>query len=149
MGSRQPSRVFDFYPLEDRILLSGEGLDGAEMSVDGDPDFAASLLADMAADGEASIDPALAAGLDPTSGDAIAAQQDVADSPTFDPALPLEVVFVDSAVDDAETLLDGLRGEGDGQTQWLVVELAADQDGIEQITRNPGRTLRCRCDPHR
>ncbi len=134
MGSNKRSRIFDFYPLEDRILLSGEGLDGAEMSVDADPDFAASLLADMTADGEASVDPALAAGLDPTSGDAIAVPQDVADSPTFDPALPLEVVFVDSAVDDAETLLDGLRGEGDDQTQWLVVELAADQDGIEQIT---------------
>ena len=60
--------------------------------------------------------------------------QDVADSPTFDPALPLEVVFVDSGVEDAQTLLDGLRGEGDDQTQWLVIELAADQDGIEQIT---------------
>ncbi len=134
MGKSRQSRIFDFYPLEDRILLSGEGLDGAEMSVDADPDFAASLLADRTADGEASVDPALAASVDPTSADAIAVPQDVADSPTFDPALPLEVVFVDSAVDDADTLLDGLRVEGDGQTQWLVVELAADQDGIEQIT---------------
>ena len=44
LGSSKRTRVFDFYPLEDRILLSGEGLDGAEMSVDADPDFAASLM---------------------------------------------------------------------------------------------------------
>ena len=60
--------------------------------------------------------------------------QDLADVPTFDAAFPLEVVFVDSDVDDAGTLLDGLRQGGDSRTQWLIVELSADQDGVQQMT---------------
>ncbi len=54
--------------------------------------------------------------------------------PTLDPALRLEVVFIDGGVDDAETLLDGLRGNREDHTQWLVLELSADEDGIDQIT---------------
>ncbi len=64
---------------------------------------------------------------------------DFSDSPSFDPALPVEVVFVDAGVEDAQTLLDGLRGDDQGETQWLVVELSADEDGVEQITRELSR----------
>ena len=138
MTGIESKRRFDFYQLEDRILLSGEGLDGAEM-VEGDPAFAAALMAELEmAEGQVLEDPAVAAVLNPT---AILAHDetseeagDLADTHTFDPALPLEVVFVDSAVEDAETLLDGLREGGADQTQWLIVELSADLDGIDQIT---------------
>ena len=136
MANKQ-QRIFDFYPLEDRVLLSGEGLDGADLSVDADLDLTASLLAEVTADGQATEDPAVAAALvAPAAGNDEQDSNDLADAPTFDPALPLEVVFVDAGVEDAQTLLDGLRGDGDQQTQWLVVELSANEDGVEQITRS-------------
>ena len=137
VGNKKRPRIFDFYPLEDRVLLSGEGLDGAEVSVDPDAEISAALMADVDADGEAAENPAVAAALVSPAGnneEHESKSSDLADMPTFDPALPLEVIFVDAGVDDADTLLDGLRGESDDTTQWLIVELDADRDGIEQIT---------------
>ena len=49
--------------------------------------------------------------------------------------LPLDVVFVDADVQDSKILIEGLRGSKGDQTQWVIVELAPDQDGVEQITR--------------
>ncbi len=135
MAATDTSRVFDFYPLEDRILLSGEGMEGAEVAVDGD--VSAAILAALGeADGEFQPDPVISAALVPpvVSEEAESTSEDLADTPTFDPALPLEVVFVDAGVEDSETLLAGLRGDGQDSTQWLIVELSADEDGIEQIT---------------
>ncbi len=63
MGAREQPRVFDFYPLEDRILLSGEGIDGSELSVDADAAISASLMAEVFADGQASEAPAVTAAL--------------------------------------------------------------------------------------
>ncbi len=134
VGEKDSGRVFDFYPLEDRILLSGEGLDGAELAPDAD--FVASLMAEIAeAEGQPSADPALVAADDALAAGSIPAENDFADAPTFDLDHPLEVVFVDSGVDDADTLLDGLRESRDDQTQWLIVELSADTDGIQLITQ--------------
>ena len=136
MRNKQQPRIFDFYPLEDRILLSGEGIDGSELTVDADADVSASLFAEAMADGQVTDDPAVAATLlPPATGEQDTDSNDFADAPTFDPALPLEVVFVDAGVEDAQTLLDGLRGDGEEQTQWLIVELSADEDGVDQITR--------------
>ncbi|WP_372898259.1 DUF4347 domain-containing protein, partial [Stieleria sp.] len=59
----------------------------------------------------------------------------MADTPSFDPTRRLEVVFVDAGVDDSETLLAGLRdGSADG-TQWSIVRLSSDEDGVTQITQ--------------
>ena len=132
MGKQEPSRVFDFYPLEDRILLSGEGLEGAEAAPEVDPELTASLMAEMAPEGQATPNHPSHEHQDPQ-------QNDLADVPPFDPALPLEVVFIDAGVEDSQTLLDALRGEGEDQTQWLVVELNVDEDGIEQITQRLSR----------
>ena len=131
MGKQKPSRVFDFYPLEDRILLSGEGLDGAEAAPEVDPDLTASLLAEISSDGQSTS----ATTIESTDPHQSAADNDLAGDPQFDPALPLEVVFLDAGVEDAQTLLDGLRGGDEDQTQWYLVELDHGQDGIEQITR--------------
>ena len=49
--------------------------------------------------------------------------------------LPLNVVFVDADVQDSKILIEGLRGSKGDQTQWVIVELAPDQDGVEQISR--------------
>ena len=135
MGKQETSRVFDFYPLEDRILLSGEGLEGAELAPDVDPELTASLMAEMAADGQATNQ----VPSDQTEPNSPTDSSDAIDPKIFDPALPLEVVFIDAGVEDAQTLLDGLRGEGEDQSQWLIVELNADEDGIEQITQTLSR----------
>ena len=103
-----------------------------------DADLSAALLAEMSADGQATDNAAVAAALmtPAPGGDDQALINDVADNPIFDPALPIEVVFVDAGVEDAQTLIDGLRDGGQNGTQWFVVELSADEDGIEQITRS-------------
>ena len=70
----------------------------------------------MSADGQATNDAAVAAALvTPATGNEEhdLSLSDFADSPIFDPALPIEVVFVDAGVEDAETLLDGLRDGGE------------------------------------
>ncbi|MDE0866601.1 MAG: DUF4347 domain-containing protein, partial [Rubripirellula sp.] len=138
MANTSKRRVFDFYPLENRILLSGDTLDGAE--VPGGEDVAAVLMAEVGAVVEH----------DATTGESASASQfiaaDVSDrtrhmeaasegTVNLDAALPLEIVFVDSGVQDSEGLLDGLRGESSNESQWLIIELAADQDGIDQISR--------------
>ncbi|MFK8113887.1 MAG: DUF4347 domain-containing protein, partial [Rubripirellula sp.] len=127
-------RVFDFYPLEDRVLLSGEGLEGVESPVDGNAELAASLMGE--ADGQVMEDPGVAVALVPPVQEEENQRviHDVADAPTLDPALPIEVVFVDAGVDDSETLIDGLRNDSGSQSQWVVLELNAEEDGIEQIT---------------
>ncbi|HBE69261.1 MAG TPA: hypothetical protein DDW52_14020, partial [Planctomycetaceae bacterium] len=53
--------------------------------------------------------------------------------PSFDPARSIEVIFVDGAVEGSDTLIDNLR-QGDTSTQWLIVRVGSDQDGIEQVT---------------
>ena len=137
MDQHQPTRVFDFYPLEDRILLSGEGIDVAEAAPEVDADLSASLMAEISADGQATDTRAVAVTSSQNeqgSGHVELGTDDLADPPVFDPALPIEVVIMDSGVDNAETLLNDLRNEGDEQTQWLVIELSGDEDGIRQIT---------------
>lgn len=137
MPNSDSKRSFEFYPLENRILLSGEGLDGGELP-DVDPELVASLVSEVDADGQAIEDRANMATLNPTLAQATEATEDsrdFADSPTFDPALPLEVIFLDAGVPDTDTLINGLRDDGDQQTQWLIIELAANEDGIQQITR--------------
>ncbi|MEM8672094.1 MAG: DUF2341 domain-containing protein, partial [Planctomycetota bacterium] len=131
-------RVFDFYPLEDRILLSGEGLDGVDAGIDADPTLTEALLADIDAEGEAAQNgnatlPASENAPSPNSDSSDTETTDQDGVPVFDPAKPLEVVFIDAAVEDAETLIEGLQNNS-GETQWLVIELSADQDGIAQIS---------------
>ncbi|WP_442510878.1 VCBS domain-containing protein [Novipirellula sp. SH528] len=131
------SREFDFYPLEERILLSGEGVDGLDGSMEIDFDLEAALLSQLSeADGEVVGDLATPAAQPlNTDHDVIdIATVDVAEAEVLDPAQPIEVIFVDAGVEDAETLIEGLRADADGQTQWLIVRLQAEQDGILQIT---------------
>ncbi|WP_372722763.1 DUF4347 domain-containing protein, partial [Novipirellula sp.] len=135
------SREFDFYPLEDRILLSGDGLDGLDGAMDIDFDLEAALLSQLSeADGEVVGDVATPT-LQPLLPDQDVidvATDDVAEPEVLDPAKPIEVIFVDAGVEDAETLIEGLRSDADGQTQWLVIRLQADQDGLLQITETLG-----------
>lgn len=139
MSEQKPKRVFDFYPLEDRVLMSGTGADGLEgLDAPVDIDLAEALLAQVAeADGMVT-DPLR--GEDPSNDDSSSDDQQVDEHDiqepgfAFDSARPLEVIFVDAGVEDADVLLSGLRADGDVQTQWLVIEISADEDGVEKIS---------------
>ncbi len=123
-------RVFDFYLLEDRILLSGEGVDGADASGQVDAELSAALMAEV--DGEGQADPEVHAAL-ANSSELETPASELADTESTDPLQPLEVVFVDEGVEDAQTLLEGLQRDA-GERQWLVVYLSGQENGIDQIT---------------
>ncbi|MEM8671871.1 MAG: DUF4347 domain-containing protein, partial [Planctomycetota bacterium] len=133
----EPPHVFDFYPLEDRILLSGEGIDGVDIGPAPDPALTEALLADFAPDGEAlDLNQQTPGSSNVPNEHADALLIDPSEPLSLiDPLKPLEVVFIDANVDDAQTLIDGVRSQGDSETQWLIVELSGDQNGIEQISR--------------
>lgn len=136
--AKKPHRVFDFYLLEDRVLLSADGLDATDASAHSDVELLDAVMTEV---------------LDPThpiereillESDRVDSTEPVkADSSSnlwFEPdqvdsTRPIEVVFIDQAVEDADSLISGLRDNSDGTTQWVVVRLVADQDGIEQITQ--------------
>jgi len=46
----------------------------------------------------------------------------------------IEFVFVDAAVANADTLLDGMRESADPDIDWKIVWLDAESDGVDQIT---------------
>uniref|UniRef100_UPI003564C6E5 DUF7948 domain-containing protein n=1 Tax=Stieleria sp. TaxID=2795976 RepID=UPI003564C6E5 len=60
---------------------------------------------------------------------------DVAALPASIPGASIQVVFVDAGVQDADTLVEGLRQGAEGNTQWLIVRLSEDADGVEQISQ--------------
>ena len=56
MSGQKPKRVFDFYPLEDRVLMSGTGVDGLEgLDAPVDIDLAEALLVQVAEAGLGAI----------------------------------------------------------------------------------------------
>ena len=134
-------RVFDFYPLEDRVLLSGESADAADVGASADADLAALLLESLAAaDGQANSEPAvgsLAESSDERQSQ-LGGDADLADASAVDPAESLEVIFVDARVQDSESLLGGLQDQQSSSSQWLVVHIDGDQDGIELISSTLG-----------
>ena len=138
MEKKQKRRVFDFYPLEDRVLLSGEGTDGLDCVADADPELTEALLAaDSGSNSHLDAADLMPAGEAPATDDNDGNEgTDIhasIDTPSFDPALPLEVIFIDEGVEDSDVLLNDLRAGSDG-TQWLVITLSSDRDGIDQIT---------------
>ncbi|EGF24298.1 Pentaxin, partial [Rhodopirellula baltica WH47] len=129
-------RDFHFFQLEDRVLLSGEGLEAIDV-VAPDAELLESLNAELD-----SIDAALN-DFDITDvtpdGEARRPKDDPefydpADGPiTIDPARPIEVIFIDEGVQESDTLIQNLRNQNE-DTQWVVVRLASDQSGIDQIS---------------
>ncbi|MFG0253495.1 MAG: DUF4347 domain-containing protein, partial [Rhodopirellula sp. JB053] len=143
-------RNFHFFRLEDRVLLSGEGLDPTlEMNPDADTvaDLQADILQGDTVGLENDIDAIEAAVLaaagetqplqdeqTDSSGDFAEVFDVVSAAEQLDPARPIEVVFVDASVEDSETLLADMREGGSDGAQWVVVMLESDRNGIEQIT---------------
>ncbi|MCO8120950.1 DUF4347 domain-containing protein [Stieleria sp. TO1_6] len=128
MAATSGARVFDFLQLEDRVLLSADGPDGDVLL----PNSDAEML-------DALVDQAAAEAMFPTTPDSNFSDHD-ADLAAQDwgnqerEALRREVVFVDQNVRDYETLVGGLREQDPGRIEWVVIEIAADSDGVKQIT---------------
>ncbi|WP_372898890.1 DUF4347 domain-containing protein, partial [Stieleria sp.] len=141
MSANHPPRVFDFFLLEDRVLLSADGPDTADLPFDADVELLDAAMTQMLQSAAPGASDELF-GAHPV--DLVASESDQADSKTLfessttDPSRPLEVVFVDDGVEDAETLLAGLRDHSDDGTQWLVVRLSSEEDGITRITETLG-----------
>ncbi len=125
MVNPEKRRTFDFYPLESRILLSGDSIDATE-APDADA-IATALLAEIESESQ------------PTDNSHTAASdeyREIASTEEVDlqSSLPLEVIFVDSGVADADQLISDLRDATPTESQRLVFELSAEDNGFDQIT---------------
>lgn len=143
MSTHPKSRVFDFYLLEDRILLSGDGLDG---STDVVPDPHLDLIANL--ESQLRDDPLFGQTAQQAHQEIIRdldsdaeeleeneSEQPIAEADSSDPATArTELIIVDAGVDSWETLIEDLRLEADGDTQWVVFHLDSNLDGVQQIT---------------
>ena len=134
------TREFDFYQLEDRVLLSGEGLDCVAGDAVADAALMDALLSEIAADGQV-VDDQLAQteqplqSTNPANAESPLAGEAITDAALLDQTRPIEVVFIDAGVQDVDTLLNGLSSQ-DADTQWYLVEISADRDGISQISES-------------
>ncbi|PAY19121.1 hypothetical protein CKO51_12185, partial [Rhodopirellula sp. SM50] len=127
--------------MEDRILLSADGPDTAELPFDADVELLDAAMTQMLQSAAPGASDELFGAHPVDSIDSPSDQPDsktLFESSTTDPSRPLEVVFVDEGVEDAETLLAGLRDNSDDGTQWLIVRLSSEEDGIIRITETLG-----------
>ena len=140
MSNHPKSRVFDFYLLEDRILLSGDGLDG---STDVVPDPHLNLIANL--ESQLHDDPLFGqtaqqaldrdTNVDRDTLDEDDSQHPVAEADSSDASITrTELIIVDAGVDGWETLIDSLQLEAAADTQWVVLHLDGSIDGVQQIT---------------
>nr|WP_161501586.1 cadherin-like domain-containing protein [Rhodopirellula sp. SM50] len=138
MSTSRSNRIFEFYRLEDRILLSADGVDAVESFGNPDAEMLDAMLVKM-------LEPGPPSSADELSGTPLAEagvsdpdhlnSNELIETPNFDASRPLEVVFVDAGVDDTDTLLAGLRDNSIDGTQWLIVHLSSGEDGVSQISR--------------
>ncbi|WP_146582950.1 DUF4347 domain-containing protein, partial [Neorhodopirellula pilleata] len=129
-------RSFHFFRLEDRVLLSGEGNEAMEAIV-ADPGVMEMLQAEIDAMEAAAAAVGSVAGEATPSQDELSEppeQSDLPDVSRLDATKPIEIIFVDAGVQDADTLIANLR-DSNADTQWLIVHLGAEQNGIDQITQ--------------
>ncbi|MEM8910529.1 MAG: LamG-like jellyroll fold domain-containing protein, partial [Planctomycetota bacterium] len=123
-------RRMDFFRLEDRVMLSADAPD--LVSMEPDPDLVQQFLGTRAELESTDNESPAAESVDSET----RPQHDVT-IPTpieqLDLARPIEVVFVDAGVADAQSLIDGLRDSSSDKTQWVLFEISADRNGIEQI----------------
>ncbi|MEM9644880.1 MAG: DUF4347 domain-containing protein, partial [Planctomycetota bacterium] len=143
--SKKKKRTFDFYQLEDRVLLDGDGLASVD-DVELDRDIEAlteSLRADLdaGASSTSSFTPSAEIALDERASNQFPSLDETStttdlldvDGQPLDGTRDLSVIFVDAGVDNVGTLLADLQA-GTGNTQFVVVHLAADENGIDAIT---------------
>lgn len=125
MANPAKRRTFDFYALENRIFLSGDTID-ATAAPDADA-IAAALLSEIESEQQATDTPARTN------------PEDSRELPVVD-ELPAasnrltEVIFIDTAIADADQLISDLRNSSPTEPERLIVELTADENGLDQIS---------------
>ncbi|MCA9139722.1 MAG: DUF2341 domain-containing protein, partial [Planctomycetales bacterium] len=123
--------------MEDRILLSADGPDADNLVSHTGVETLNEILAQLALSDSIAASGQYDGGSVPDWDQTElnqAVPNDSVDVPSLDATRPLEVIFVDSGVEDSEIMLSGLKDGGDSETQWLVVKLSADDDGVSQIS---------------
>ena len=119
----------DVLALEDRILYSAVPMVDVEAPVETvDIDHL------FATEGKPSVDQNVDQPNTPLLSDTSDEDVSALDLSEIDPQNPLQVVFVDAAVVDSQSLVDDLLQNSDGDDQWIVVRLTDDSDGLSQIT---------------
>ncbi|PNY36817.1 hypothetical protein C2E31_10670, partial [Rhodopirellula baltica] len=156
VSTNLPNRVFDFFLLEDRILLSADGLHQGDGDFSGDLEHFDQVVSGFTIEVDESHEVAVLEvetvavleqadagnasqvfdGSEQSDADFVADGQADTDGQGSVAAKTLEVVIVDAGVENADELLAGLREQSSSETEWVVVRLSADQDGIEQITES-------------
>ena len=122
--ANKPESPIEFYALEDRVLLSGDSLDGV-LDTPVDQELVDALLADGFATENAETPEA------PTTAEELG-ELAPGDTQSQQQSLALEVVFIDEGVEDADQLIADLQGRSD--SQFLIFRLSSDEDGIARIT---------------
>ncbi len=138
MNLKRPIRNFDFYQLEDRVMMSADAVD-----IEIDPQEIVEMFGSVedsffsGSDGQViasdSTQPtehtATVNDLPPTIG------IETADPNQTDALLRREVIFIDDAVQDAEQLLKSLRADRT-DVQWMIFQLDGNRNGIDQISQS-------------
>ncbi|MEO1615987.1 MAG: DUF4347 domain-containing protein, partial [Planctomycetota bacterium] len=135
MSENKSPRSFDFALLEDRILLSGEGLESPDAFANADLEYIDALMEDAAPSGIATDTSTETTKLS-DSQTAVLEQVSEGEAKTTPTLIDerIEVIFVDHSVEDAETLLQDLRAGSDHSTRWEVISIASEEDGVTKIT---------------
>ncbi|WP_149498954.1 DUF4347 domain-containing protein [Roseiconus lacunae] len=138
MSLNPSKRVFDFFPLEDRILLSADGFHPGDGVIDGEVAYLDQMIESMrdqeGLSGTPQTPETNGESNDEADSNALTAEGQ-ANSSDESTTKSLEVIVIDAGVDDANQLISDLRDRRDDETQWVIVELSADQDGVNQISQ--------------
>ena len=144
MVPKPPIRNFDFYQLEDRVLLNADCVDLEIQPQDivdvfGANDNGMDKAIDLFADADGQV---VATGPNPPAESNETVDDLPPPSQTDDtnasgelPTLRLEVIFIDDAVVDAEQLLQGLRANRT-DVEWKIFQLDGTRNGIDQISQS-------------
>ena len=134
MSSRSTSRVFHFFPLEDRVLLDGDASDFQDSAAEPGTEVLSNLLDQLAA-GETIVEHAANS---VTASDRNLESESAIDGEATNAPVSnrVEVIFVDEGLQDVESLLGELQSGRDQPVEFLIHRLSSDQDGIEQISEH-------------
>ncbi len=134
----RPIRNFDFYQLEDRVMMNADAID-----VEIDPQEIIDMFGSAEDFGLASSDGQVVAADSTQPTDRTATVNDLpppigietADPNLTDALRRREVIFIDDAVEDAEQLLKSLRAER-ADVQWMIFQLDGNRNGIDQVSQS-------------
>ncbi|MDA1250804.1 MAG: DUF4347 domain-containing protein [Planctomycetota bacterium] len=141
----RPAQPLDLFQLEERVLLSASPAAAVAAAVDTamldaeagtvEPGTAGPTGAPSTESIAASLlDQMLSTQTDATSTDSGSVDDVVATPADASQAVPSELVFLDTSVENYQQLLENLRSLDEGSRQIEVVLLSGQRDGVDQIT---------------